>query len=142
MNHYSLSPVLRSRASRVTGLILMALVATVVSHRANAQEDQVYTNGAVTVRTGPDWGYPAVAQWPSGVPVMLDGCLDDRSWCEVSWGPQQGWVMSHGLVAMEDGDSVLVSHWNWPVPLVVYDGAVHPHPWHHDERWHDHDDGD
>lgn len=41
---------------------------------------------------GPDYGYPRLAQVPSGVQVMVYGCLRDWSWCDISWRMERGWV--------------------------------------------------
>lgn len=140
------SPIHHPHVSRVVWLALVALLILLVSRRVEAQVEQVYTNGPVAVLTAPDWSSPVVDQWPAGVPVILSGCLQDRSWCQVSWGPEQGWVVSSSLVASVGGNTIIFSNWTWAVPLVIFDGGrPYPRPWYppHDrdgQPWHDRDD--
>jgi uncharacterized protein YraI len=46
----------------------------------------------VNVHAGPDQSYPLVAHLDPGAPVLVNGCLDDWSWCDVSFGDDHGWV--------------------------------------------------
>ena len=55
-----------------------------------------------SLRSGPDAGYPEVAWVREGESLWIHGCIDDWSWCDVSWydrrgGEYRGW-MSAGLI--------------------------------------------
>jgi uncharacterized protein YraI len=51
----------------------------------------------VNMRAGPDPSYPMVAVVPPGVYVTVQGCLSDYRWCDVSFGPDRGWVFAANL---------------------------------------------
>ncbi len=57
----------------------------------------------VNLRAGPSTSYPAVNVVPSGYDVEVYGCLSNRSWCDVSYGPQRGWMSSNYLAYVESG---------------------------------------
>jgi len=62
-----------------------------------------YASG-VTVRSsrmhaGPDASYPAVRNFDPGLRVNVYGCLSDRSWCDVGYGPDRGWMFSRDLAS-------------------------------------------
>ena len=78
-------------ARGLTGLIATILLATA----ASAQ--QAFTTRTAHVRAGPDRGYPLVATLPPGVSVYVNGCLGNYSWCDVSAGPNRGWVYARQL---------------------------------------------
>lgn len=50
------------------------------------------TTANVNFRTGPDTQFPAVTVIPYGAPVVILGCLEDRSWCDVVYYGERGWV--------------------------------------------------
>lgn len=58
-----------------------------------------YTTAPVYMRTGPDTAYPPVALLPPNSPVVVYGCLGGWHWCDVSWGPNRGWVVGLYLAA-------------------------------------------
>ena len=51
----------------------------------------------VNLRAGPSTAYPAVNVVRSGEPVRVFGCLDTRSWCDVGYRGQRGWMSSNYL---------------------------------------------
>lgn len=54
------------------------------------------TNGFATtnvnMRSGPSTRYPAVVVVPAGAPIVVNGCLDNVNWCDVSFARGRGWV--------------------------------------------------
>ena len=67
---------------------------------AAAQGANAWVTTDLNLRSGPDTAYPPVMVLPAGAPVMVYGCLDGWSWCDVSWGPNRGWVAGLYLSAM------------------------------------------
>ena len=81
------------KLERFVRLALFALLAAPVVAAAQT----AYTGRDVNVRAGPDKGYPLVAWLPSDTPVNVYGCLDGYTWCDVSSGPNRGWVYANFL---------------------------------------------
>lgn len=91
---------------------LASLCVPVLSSPALAQYGQSdrrdQSPPGVTVRTtsmraGPEGGYPLVRSVARGNRVNIYGCLDDRSWCDVSYGNDRGWVTGSDLAAEYQG---------------------------------------
>lgn len=57
----------------------------------------------VNLRAGPSTQYPAVDVVRDGNNVTVFGCLDTRSWCDISYGGQRGWVSSNYLAYLDQG---------------------------------------
>jgi uncharacterized protein YraI len=108
------------RLALLTGLALVALGLT---GRVHAQQ-QAYTNGQTAVFESPG-SDQVIGQWPSGVSVVLYGCLQDQSWCQVGLGDAQGWVSSNNLVGLQYNQQVEVGNPGWNIPLVIYSGPVY-----------------
>ncbi|HUN27351.1 MAG TPA: SH3 domain-containing protein [Steroidobacteraceae bacterium] len=71
-----------------------------------AVAQDAYTVRAVHVRAGPNRGYPIVAQLPPGAAVQVQGCLNDWSWCEVTFDDTAGWTYAPGLSYAYQGAQV------------------------------------
>lgn len=70
-----------------------------------------YTSRTVNMRAGPSREYPLVAQVPGGTPVDVGGCVDDWTWCDVSVGPDRGWVYAGNLeYPYEDGRVTIMTY--------------------------------
>jgi uncharacterized protein YraI len=80
---------------QVCATIVLALAAT-LPVAASAQQ-VAYTAKAVNLRAGPDRVYPIVAVLPPAVSVVVQGCLSDYRWCDVSYGDDRGWVWAGNL---------------------------------------------
>jgi uncharacterized protein YraI len=68
----------------------------------------------VNLRSGPSTAYPAVNVVGSGHDVRVFGCLSTRSWCDVGYAGQRGWMSSNYLAFVESGrrytgDSAIVA---------------------------------
>jgi len=76
------------RATVITGTAATALYAVpLVAAAAPA-----YAITDAQILAGPGDYYPVVGQINRGAPVDLNRCLPDYSWCDVSFGPNRGWV--------------------------------------------------
>ena len=86
-------------------LVITAVLAStlVLTPAANAQSRYGYAVTNVNLRSGPDLGYPGIAVVPVGDEVLVQGCLDDWSWCDVSWQGLRGW-MAGGLIEYDYAD--------------------------------------
>ncbi|WP_162374739.1 SH3 domain-containing protein [Pseudoxanthomonas sangjuensis] len=78
-----------------------------------------YANSTVSLRTGPDAGYPRVATLRAGTPLQVYGCINDWSWCDVSVGRDRGWVSAGHLDAYSRGHRVAVSRYGVGLGLPV-----------------------
>jgi uncharacterized protein YraI len=67
------------------------------------QSPSVVTARTTSMRAGPEGGYPTVRNVARGNRVNIHGCLDDRSWCDVSYGNDRGWVTGSDLAAEHQG---------------------------------------
>ncbi len=74
----------------VAGLGLLALYATPVL----AATFGGYTTANVNQRSGPSTAYPPITVIPAGSPITIYGCLQDDTWCDISWGANRGWMSS------------------------------------------------
>lgn len=61
-----------------------------------------------TMRAGPQQGYPAVRTVARNGRVTVHGCLDDRSWCDVSYGNDRGWVSGDDLFIRYQGRDEII----------------------------------
>lgn len=57
----------------------------------------------VNLRAGPSTQYPAVDVVQGGDDVRVFGCLSDRSWCDVAYAGQRGWMSSRYLAYLRGG---------------------------------------
>ncbi|TAL04649.1 MAG: hypothetical protein EPO08_00780 [Rhodospirillaceae bacterium] len=80
---------------------LMAGTALFLPQAANAAPG--YVVGATEMHAGPDYDYPTIRIIHDGRGVYINGCLDDWSWCDVSFHEDRGWVAGENLVADYDG---------------------------------------
>ncbi len=76
--------------------IAVALALAAAACAAGAQQ-LAWTAKAVNLRAGPDRFYPVVAVLGAGTQVLVQGCLTDYRWCDVSVGYERGWVYAGNL---------------------------------------------
>lgn len=105
---------------------LLAGVPTV----AHAQQE-AFTAKSVHLRAGPARDYPVVAILAPQVSVTVFGCLGNYSWCDVSVGPQRGWVYAPNLRYYYQSDYV-------PLPSVAAVIGVGVLVFVLDDYWHEH----
>lgn len=78
-----------------TGLIGAPLFSTAIP--AFAQSADAIAATDLNVRSGPGPQYTVVGVIPGGETAMVEGCLDEASWCQVNFGEVSGWSSSYYL---------------------------------------------
>jgi uncharacterized protein YraI len=103
-------------------LLLTAVAGVSLVAAATAFAGEGYITANVSLRAGPDSGYPAVMRLRAGTPVMIEGCVDGWSWCDVSLGEDRGWVSGAYLQEEYDGRRVLIRDYGVQigVPIVSF----------------------
>lgn len=86
--------------NRLTGVVAF-LGAFSVSSAAMAATAIATTD--VNLRAGPSTRYPVVNVVDDGDGVRVFGCLEGRSWCDVGYAGQRGWMSSNYLAFVERG---------------------------------------
>ncbi|WP_102960408.1 SH3 domain-containing protein [Mangrovicella endophytica] len=81
-------------AAALLGAVLLPAVASAATAIA-------VTN--VNLRAGPSTAYPPVNVVGAGDRVRVFGCLSNRSWCDVSYDGQRGWMSSNYLAYSDRG---------------------------------------
>jgi len=89
-------------------LLTAALAGASLAAATTAFAAEGYVTANVSLRAGPDSGYPAVIGLRAGTPVYIQGCVDGWSWCDVSLGDDRGWVSGAYLQEEYGGRRVLV----------------------------------
>jgi uncharacterized protein YraI len=104
---------LRRRLATLSfGLVLLAALGI-----ASAQD--AYTAKPMNVRAGPDRDYPLVAQLDAGTPLVVNGCLDGWSWCDVSFEGNRGWMYGGGIYFEDNGNDVWLYSYGPQVNLPI-----------------------
>ncbi|MBE7183413.1 MAG: SH3 domain-containing protein [Methylobacterium mesophilicum] len=80
-----------------------ALLAAVLLPGIASAAGTAIATGNVNLRAGPSTGYPAVNLVPRGQDVRVNGCLRNRSWCDVSYYGQRGWMSSNFIAFVNGG---------------------------------------
>ena len=135
------------RKAFAIGVIAAITLAPVAASAATG-----YVEGRVKMHAGPDEGYPTVAVVRRGEGVEIHGCLDDRSWCDVGFNGQRGWLPAQSIMGetvrgrvpvatMENGPATLRfnldEYWD-----TNYNGRYDRNRGHWQDYYHQHDRGD
>jgi uncharacterized protein YraI len=105
-----------------------------------------YVTASVYLRAGPDSGYPSVARLHAGTSVIIEGCVDDWSWCDVSNHDDRGWVSASYLQHEYQGHRVLVPQYGVQIgiPIITFvfgsywDDHYRSRSWYHDRDRYSH----
>jgi len=129
---------------RLRILVAVAALATAAGVGA-ANADPGYATANVNMRSGPDTDFPSLGVIPEGEPIRVEGCLRDESWCDVSWGPDRGWVYSEYIAFDNRGEMVPLPDYGpayFRIPFVTFvardywDRYYVGRPWYRDRaRW-------
>lgn len=95
---------------------VICVLASVLALAPVAAYAQRFANLAwdANLRAGPSRDYPVVALLPAGMSIWVDGCINGYRWCDVTVGPERGWIYAGNIVYPYQGTRV---------PLLNY-GAV------------------
>lgn len=80
-----------------------AVFAATIAVPGMAMAASAIATANVNLRAGPSTAYPVVNVIGSGDNVTVLGCLSNRSWCDVSYAGQRGWMSSSYLAFLENG---------------------------------------
>lgn len=116
--------------------VLLAGALLALPALASAYDGFVTAN--VNMRAGPAVAYPAVTMIPSGSPVSIYGCLDGWTWCDVSAGPNRGWVAANFVQDNYQGRRVVITDYGSQIgiPVVTFalgtywDNYYRARPWY------------
>jgi uncharacterized protein YraI len=114
----SLGTMISPLPASITGATLRALLcgaaAALTPLLADAQQAQ--TAKWAHVRAGPAREYPLVLQLPPNVPLQVQGCLSDYSWCDViAPDNNRGWIW---------GGNLIYPYQNSGVPVLQYGATI------------------
>lgn len=99
-----------------TAIIALGMLAMPAIASATAT---AHTNFTVSLRTGPDAGYPRVAALRAGTPLQVHGCINDWSWCDVAIGYDCGWVSAGYLDYVDRGRRIAVNRYGASIGLSI-----------------------
>lgn len=97
------------------------LVATALPGVAAAQTGTATATVDLNMRAGPAPYFPVVDVIPANGAVVLHGCLDDLSWCDVSTESGRGWSYAEYLTIQ----SVAIPQAEMAPPEVTFEGEAY-----------------
>ena len=131
-------------------LVSFAAVLSAAPIAANAQ--RAFALDGADIFAGPGSDYPIVARVAPGVGLRINGCLNDYSWCDVSFGPNRGWAYAGDLGYTYQSSRVPVIEYGPRLALPVitfslgsyWDRYYRGRPWYRerndwDRRYREHD---
>ncbi len=80
-----------------------ALVAAIAAPGLAQAAANAIATADVNLRAGPSTGYPVVDVVDGGNNVTVYGCLEDGSWCDVSYHGARGWISANYLAYLQGG---------------------------------------
>ena len=122
---------------RLRSLVAWAFLALVP---AVASAELAVTTQDVNMRAGPDVSYPRVAVLGGGVQVDVMGCVEGYQWCDVTVGPNRGWVaagyLAYGAYGYRNAPTVIAQ--GGPmlgIPLVSFSIAPYWDSYYRGRPW-------
>src|SRR6185312_14964300 len=102
--------------------LVYSLGALLLASLGLASAQDAYTSRPMNVRAGPNREYPLVAQLDAGAPLDVHGCLDDWSWCDVSFDDNRGWIYAGGVSFVYQGGRVPLYSYgpNLGLPIITF----------------------
>lgn len=91
---------------------------------AMAASATIYTD--LNLRAGPGPQYEVIGVLHPDTPVVVEGCIEGGSWCQVAFGDQQGWAYSRYIAVETGGSQVVLAERPAEVPVVTYERRVGP----------------
>jgi len=98
-------------------LAAMAVASPSFAHAADA-----WVVNDVQLQSGPDQGYPVVADVYAGTDVSIQGCTPDWAWCDVMVDDDRGWIPGDDLEFPYQNDWVPVPSYaeSLGIPIVSF----------------------
>jgi uncharacterized protein YraI len=80
----------------------------------------------LNLRVGPGPGFEVITAMPAGQTIMVEGCLEGRNWCQVTFEGQTGWAYAAYLAMETTGERIIIAEAGprIDVPIVTFDGAA------------------
>ena len=118
-------------------VVASMLGCSVLAAASSAFAGEGYLVANVTLRAGPDMGYPSVVGLRAGTPVGIEGCVDGWSWCDVTTGHDRGWVSANYLQEDYQGQRVLVPQYGVQIgiPIVTFVFGSYWDNYYSDRSW-------
>ncbi|MBM7050405.1 MULTISPECIES: SH3 domain-containing protein [Rhizobium] len=104
-------------------VIAASMLAALVALPAIAEAAEGFATANVNMRSGPSTAYPAVTMIPVGVPLQINGCLNETPWCDVSFYGGRGWVAGRYIQATYQSRRIYVDPQYYRplgIPTVVF----------------------
>jgi uncharacterized protein YraI len=104
-------------------ILLATAVAVSFFAAASASASEGFVTSDVTLRAGPDEGYPVVGMLNGGTGVGIEGCVDGWSWCDVDTPVGRGWMRGDFLQEEYQGRRVRTSDYGVQIgiPFVTFE---------------------
>lgn len=124
--------------------LITIFAAAVLSAPLMAQAAEGFIVADIPLQSGPDDEYPPVDQLAAGTPVIIEGCIEGWTWCDVIAGDLRGWVPGTYIEQSYEGRWVYITDYGPQIglPIVVFSvntywGAHYrSRPWFGEhERW-------
>ncbi len=114
-----------------------AVGAILFSISCAAMAENAITTEPASVRAGPDDSYPEVAQLDADSPIQVMGCLDDWSWCDVTFEGNRGWMYSPDITYEYEGGYVPFYTYapSFSIPVVTFGVDAYWGRYYHDRPW-------
>jgi uncharacterized protein YraI len=102
-----------------------------------AMAENAITTEVASVRAGPDDAYPEVAQLDYDSPIEVIGCLDDWSWCDVTFDGNRGWLYSPDITFEYEGGYVPFYTYApaFSVPVISFSVDAYWGRYYYDRPW-------
>ncbi len=115
----------------------LAVGAILFSISCAAMAENAVTTEPASVRAGPDDSYPEVAQLDADSPIQVMGCLDDWSWCDVTFEGNRGWMYSPDITYEYEGGYVPFYTYapSFSIPVVTFTVDSYWGRYYHDRPW-------
>jgi uncharacterized protein YraI len=115
--------------------VLLSVCLLALCTAAHAQN--AVTTRPVDVYAGPDDSYPTVARLDADAPVQVMGCLDDWSWCDVTFEDNRGWLYAPDITYDYQGGYVPLYTYapSLGIPVVQFTIGDYWERYYHGRPW-------